>query len=29
MEWFEILGAVFFIGMIAKFGNSERGLMER
>jgi len=29
MEWFEMLGTVFFVVMVLKFGNSGRGLMER
>lgn len=29
MEWFEIVGTVFFIIMILFFGNNGRGLMER
>lgn len=29
MEWFEVIGASFFIIMVWKFGNNGRGLMER
>ncbi|MDR6969292.1 hypothetical protein J2X31_003322 [Flavobacterium arsenatis] len=29
MEWFEVAGGLFFIVMLAKFGNNGRGLMER
>lgn len=29
MEWFEVLGIVFFVVMALTFGNNGRGLMER